>query len=153
MALVSIVQYRKERALSPWRVHLRKPFSVLAQHWFGWKLRGRFWALAGVRINTAYIGRECFFDQEVPELITVEDEVTMSTRVTVIAHDTQRAVVGTVVIRRRAFIGAGAIILPGVEIGEDAVIGAGAIVTKSVPPGVTVVGNPARPLVSRSAAP
>jgi galactoside O-acetyltransferase len=44
----------------------------------------------------------------------------------------------------RAFIGAGAIILPGVAIGEGAVIGAGSVVTKNVPSGEVWVGNPAR---------
>lgn len=52
-------------------------------------------------------------------------------------------------IGRNVWIGGGAIILPGVTIGDDAVIGAGAVVTKSVPAGITVVGNPARPLVPR----
>lgn len=42
------------------------------------------------------------------------------------------------------WIGGGAIILPGVAIGDDAVIGAGGVVTRDVPPGATVVGNPAR---------
>jgi len=42
-----------------------------------------------------------------------------------------------------AVIGAGAVILPGVVIGKSACVGAGAVVTKHVPPGVTVVGNPA----------
>ena len=41
-------------------------------------------------------------------------------------------------------IGGGAIILPGVTIGDDAIVGAGSVVTRSVPPGATVVGNPAR---------
>ena len=45
-----------------------------------------------------------------------------------------------------AWIGAGAIILPGVTIGEGAVIGAGAVVTKNVEPYMVVVGNPAHPL-------
>lgn len=44
-----------------------------------------------------------------------------------------------------ASIGAGAVILPGVTIGESAMIGAGAVVTKDVPPGAVWVGNPARP--------
>lgn len=43
-------------------------------------------------------------------------------------------------------IGAGAVILPGVVLGRDSRIGAGSVVTRSVPEGVTVVGNPARPL-------
>ena len=41
-------------------------------------------------------------------------------------------------------IGANATILPGLTVGEGAMVGAGAVVTKDVPPGVTVVGNPAR---------
>jgi acetyltransferase-like isoleucine patch superfamily enzyme len=49
-------------------------------------------------------------------------------------------------VRRGASIGAGAVILPGVTIGEGAMIGAGAVVTKSVPAGETWVGNPAHKL-------
>ena len=49
-------------------------------------------------------------------------------------------------IRRGARIGGGAILLPGVEIGEEAFVGAGAVVTKDVPPRKLVVGNPARVL-------
>jgi acetyltransferase-like isoleucine patch superfamily enzyme len=49
-------------------------------------------------------------------------------------------------IRRGARIGGGAVLCPGVEIGEDAFVGAGAVVTKDVPARVVVVGNPARVL-------
>ncbi len=56
---------------------------------------------------------------------------------------------GNVVIEDHAYIGTGAIIKQGkpgapLVIGRGAVVGMGAVVTKSVPPGVTVVGNPAR---------
>ncbi len=59
---------------------------------------------------------------------------------------------GNVHIENYAYIGAGAVIkqgLPGAPlvIGCGATVGMGAVVTKSVPPGVTVVGNPARPLI------
>jgi len=47
-------------------------------------------------------------------------------------------------IRRGARIGGGAVLLPGVEIGEEAFVGAGAVVTKDVEPRMLVVGNPAR---------
>ena len=47
-------------------------------------------------------------------------------------------------IGRNAWIGGGAIILPGVVIGDDAVIGAGSVVTRDVPAGAIVFGNPAR---------
>jgi acetyltransferase-like isoleucine patch superfamily enzyme len=49
-------------------------------------------------------------------------------------------------IETGASIGAGAIILPGLQIGRDAVVGAGAVVTRDVPRGVTVAGAPARQL-------
>ena len=47
-------------------------------------------------------------------------------------------------IGRNVWIGAGAIILPGVSIGDDALIGAGSVVTRDVPAGATAFGNPAR---------
>lgn len=47
-------------------------------------------------------------------------------------------------IGNRVWIGAGAIILPGVTIGDDSVIGAGSVVTKDIPSGVVAVGNPCR---------
>jgi maltose O-acetyltransferase len=47
-------------------------------------------------------------------------------------------------IGRNVWIGAGAIVLPGVSIGDDALIGAASVVTRDVPAGATVVGNPAR---------
>jgi len=52
-------------------------------------------------------------------------------------------------IGSNVWIGAGAIILPGVSIGDDALIGAGSIVTRDVPAGATAFGNPARVQVSR----
>jgi acetyltransferase-like isoleucine patch superfamily enzyme len=47
-------------------------------------------------------------------------------------------------IRRGARVGGGAVLLPGVEIGEEAFVGAGAVVVRDVPPRAVVVGNPAR---------
>lgn len=51
-----------------------------------------------------------------------------------------------VTIGQDAWIGGGAILLPGVTIGVGAIVGAGAVVTHDVSDGVRVVGNPARPL-------
>ena len=53
-----------------------------------------------------------------------------------------------VYIGANAWIGAGAVILPGVHIGENAVIGAGSIVTKDIPAGAVAAGNPCRVLRS-----
>jgi maltose O-acetyltransferase len=51
-----------------------------------------------------------------------------------------------VFIGRNVWIGGGAIILPGVTVGDDAIIGAGAVVNRDVAAGDTVVGKPARPV-------
>lgn len=47
-------------------------------------------------------------------------------------------------IGRNVWIGGGAIVLPGVTVGDDVVIGAGSVVTRDIAKGATVVGNPAR---------
>lgn len=47
-------------------------------------------------------------------------------------------------IGRNVWIGAGAILLPGVSVADGAIIGAGSVVTRDVPAGATVLGNPAR---------
>jgi acetyltransferase-like isoleucine patch superfamily enzyme len=49
-------------------------------------------------------------------------------------------------IRRGARVGGAAVLLPGIEVGEEAFIGAGAVVLRDVEPGTVVVGNPARPI-------
>src|ERR687891_257067 len=49
-------------------------------------------------------------------------------------------------IRRGARVGGGAILCPGIEVGEEAFVGAGAVVTRDVEPRTLVVGNPARKL-------
>ena len=48
------------------------------------------------------------------------------------------------------WIGGGAILLPGVAVGDGAIVGAGAVVTRDVAPGATVAGNPARPVTRRA---
>jgi acetyltransferase-like isoleucine patch superfamily enzyme len=50
------------------------------------------------------------------------------------------------VVRRGARVGGGSVLLPGVEIGEEAFVGAGALVLRDVPPRTVVVGSPTRPL-------
>lgn len=53
-------------------------------------------------------------------------------------------------IGANVWIGGGALVLPGVTVGDDAIIGAGAVVTRDVPAGATVAGNPAKPLARRA---
>lgn len=52
-------------------------------------------------------------------------------------------------IGRNVWIGAGAILLPGVSVGDDAIIGAGSVVTRDVAAGTAVMGNPARGRMDR----
>lgn len=57
---------------------------------------------------------------------------------------TEPSLTDSIVLRKGCWIGAGAIVLQGVEIGENSVIGAGTVVTKSVPPKVVFAGNPGK---------
>lgn len=54
-----------------------------------------------------------------------------------------------IVLKRGAWIGAGAMVLGGVTVGENAVVGAGVIVTRDIPPGAILVGQPPRQLDRR----
>ncbi len=84
----------------------------------------------------------------IPTGVTIEDDVFIGPNVT-FTNDKRPKVRGDwellqTTVKRGAAIGAGAVILPGVTIGEFALVGAGAVVTKDVPPKAIVVGNPAR---------
>lgn len=83
--------------------------------------------------------------------ITLEDEVFIGPNVQLLTENhperpSERRNVYTkpILIRRGAWIGAGAIVLPGVTVGRHSIVAAGAVVTKEVPDGVIVAGNPAR---------
>jgi acetyltransferase-like isoleucine patch superfamily enzyme len=91
------------------------------------------------------------------EGVTIEDEVFVGHNVNFLndrwpAAVTEQGAVKTendwrlepTLVKRRASIGTGAIILPGVTIGTGAVVGAGAVVTKDVPDYAVVAGSPAR---------
>ena len=92
----------------------------------------------------------CFLDPTHCYLIEIGDDVTMSIRVTLMAHDastkklTGYTRLGQIKIGNHVFIGANATILPGVTVGDYAVIGAGSVVTRDVPAGCVVAGVPAR---------
>ena len=90
-----------------------------------------------------------------PFLISIGDNVTISSNVHFITHDASVAKVfgseigsdifGKIVIGNNCFIGLGSIILPGVELADNTIVAAGAVVTKSFSEGKIIIGgNPAR---------
>lgn len=83
--------------------------------------------------------------------ITIEDEVLIGPRVNLVTEnhpleptDRRALVTKPILIKKNAWIGAGAIILPGVTIGENSVVAAGAVVSKNVPDHAVVAGIPAK---------
>lgn len=82
--------------------------------------------------------------------IEIGDDVTLAPRVHILAHDASTKMhldytrIGKVKIGNKVFIGAGAIIMPGVCVGNNVVIGAGSVVTKDVADGSVITGNPAK---------
>jgi acetyltransferase-like isoleucine patch superfamily enzyme len=90
--------------------------------------------------------------------ITIEDGVLIGPRVNLVTenhplHPDERSALLTkpIRIRQKAWIGAGATILPGVTVGENAVVAAGAVVTRDVPDNAIVGGVPAKIIRSISA--
>jgi hypothetical protein len=97
-----------------------------------------------------HISEQAYIDGLHPWLIKIEDYVTLGPFSAIITHDaslanyTAQTRLGRVVLRKRAYVGVGAILLPGTTIGEDSVVGAGAVVHGVVPPNSLVMGNPAK---------
>ena len=111
--------------------------------------------------KNAKIGRHCKISSHtfICEGVTIEDNVFVGHGVTFINDKYPRATtsagqlqteedwkVEETLVKEGASIGSGATILAIVVVGEGAIVGAGSVVTKSVPPGATVAGNPARVL-------
>lgn len=102
---------------------------------------------AGMSIGERVGIVNCTLDSLFPFLIEIGSDVLM-THATILAHDASPVVFGTrtrvgrVRILDQVFIGAGAVILPGVTIGPRAIIGANAVVSRDVPEGSVVGGNP-----------
>ena len=106
----------------------------------------------GVKIGKGVmLGVGCTLDHAFPEYITMEDNTALAGNVYLICHSNPYShfkgkllsYVAPIVIRRGAWVGINATILPGVTVGENSIVSAGAIVSKSVPPNCIVAGNPA----------
>jgi acetyltransferase-like isoleucine patch superfamily enzyme len=97
--------------------------------------------LRGVKIgDDVWIGSEARIETACPECVKIGSRVVIGIRATILAHFQE--LMG-VEIKDDVYIGACAIILPGVTVGEGSVVSAGSVVTTSVPPMTVVQGNPA----------
>lgn len=118
------------------------------------KIKGGTYSQEELKAHGVKIGKNCHIytnriDIQHGFLLTIGDNVTIS-HARILTHDgsTKKFLgysrVGRVTIGNDVFIGADAIILPGVTIGNNVIVGAGAVIAKDVEDGVVVVGNPAR---------
>ena len=118
------------------------------------KIKGSAYSPEELRSYGIHVGDNCYIgikhiDIAHGFLISIGNNVTVSSA-RILAHDasTKRYLgyskVGKVTIEDNTFIGAGAIILPGVHIGKNVIIGAGAVVTRDIPDHCVVAGNPAK---------
>jgi serine acetyltransferase len=96
--------------------------------------------------RTAYLSPGVFIDPLFPSLLTIERGALLGVHVEIALHEHSGNLfrAGRVRIGEGAVIGAGARIACGVQIGAFARIGFSAVVLRDVPPGATVIGNPAR---------
>lgn len=109
-----------------------------------------------INIGTAtVIGKNVFINSDCTFLdlggITIEEDVLIGPKVSLLTEghpiepEKRKALFAKpILIKKNAWIGAGAIILPGVTIGENSIVAAGSVVSKDVPKNVVVGGIPAR---------
>jgi acetyltransferase-like isoleucine patch superfamily enzyme len=116
-------------------------------------LRVRCQRARGVRIGAGvYLGVNAIIDPACPELVSIEDHARIGIGVIILAHNRPGDAVlahvpeerAPVVVKRHAAVQAGAILLPGVTIGEGAIVKPGAVVETDVDPYTMVAGVPAR---------
>ena len=94
--------------------------------------------------KSARISYGARLDKTNPKGIHIDKESYIASGAIVFTHDFSRGIHKDTYIGKRCFIGANAIIMCGVTIGDEVIVGSGAIVTKNIPNNCIVAGNPAR---------
>lgn len=92
----------------------------------------------------ARISFKTILDKTNPKGINIGKESYLASGSIIFTHDFSRKLRTDTFIGERCFIGANAIIMAGVKIGDQVIVGSGAVVTKDVPSNCIVAGNPAR---------
>lgn len=96
--------------------------------------------------SNSWVLFDCILD--ITKTIHLGETVQLAPRVMIFTHDSSRNMenprTGEVFIDDNAYVGAGAVILPGVKIGKNAIVGAGAVVAKDVKANTIVGGVPAK---------
>ncbi|OIO59998.1 MAG: hypothetical protein COX57_09825 [Alphaproteobacteria bacterium CG_4_10_14_0_2_um_filter_63_37] len=104
-------------------------------------------------VNTgSFIGKNCFFGNQAPITLGRGCLVANDVRFLTASHRTEDLVYEAkpVTVGDGVWIGAGALILPGVCVGRGCIVGAGSVVTKDLPEFTVCVGNPCRPVRTRA---
>lgn len=101
--------------------------------------------MMGMMIDkTAHISISARLDKTYPIGVHIDAYSFVAANAIVFTHDFCRRMHVNTYIGKKCFIGANAIIMCGVRIGDEVIVGAGSIVTKDVPSNCIVAGNPAR---------
>ena len=141
--------YRWWRARSPLRVTVQVVVILLARYVPHMGLKNWLYRRLGMTVGPgAAFAFEATPDLLWPDRITVGANAIVGYDATILCHEylQEEYRLGEVVIGERAMIGAGAIVLPGVEVGAGAQVAANSLVDADVPPETTVAGVPARPV-------
>jgi len=123
------------------------------------KLLMRKFAKKGILIGEGtWVSYKAYIDSHSPAKVTIGENCFITRNVIILNHTDTRMggpkniwkeiggerVFGDVVIGDNVFIGVGAVIMPGVKVGNNSIVGALSVVTKDVPDGKIVAGNPSR---------
>lgn len=155
-------------AMVPYRLALVPPLRVLWLRLLGARV-GRRVILHDVRFFNLYrrglagleLGDDCFLGDEclldLAEAIHLEEQVTLAERVLILTHTNVGyrdhplqvhfpPMAAPVTVGRGSFLGAGALVLPGIHVGPGSFVAAGSVVTEDVSAHTLVAGVPAKPL-------
>lgn len=92
---------------------------------------------------TARIAPTALIDRTWPRGIHIAEGCIIDEEAVVLTHDMTRGIYMDTRLGARCIVGARAIIMPGVTVGDDSIVAPGAVVIRDVPPGSTAIGNPA----------